>query len=211
MLHIASKATSPTKDGATWWLLHNNQSRWASHELAPKLKAAGVYDPDSIVLTASEPPAVPETAPLPSPAEIAALPADATRGQAAGSVCYMCHKIGATGVEFGPDLTAFASQQTKEVIAQAIAMPSADISHGFEGSILKTKDGKQIYGMVVANGDPVLIQSVGGIQQMVPKSKIASLTPMKNKSLMYEPAQLGLDAQKIADIVAWLKSLPQPQ
>jgi hypothetical protein len=25
---------------------------------------------------------------------------------------------------------------------------------------------------------------------------------------MYEPAQLGLDAQRIADIIAWLKSLP---
>jgi hypothetical protein len=28
---------------------------------------------------------------------------------------------------------------------------------------------------------------------------------------MYEPSQLGLDAQKIADIVAWLKSLTPAQ
>ncbi len=206
MLELASKASAPTKDSAVWWLLHNNQHRWAEHGLAPKLKASGVYDPDKIQLVASEPPPVPHAPSLPSPAEIAAIPGDPVRGKAAGSVCFMCHRIGETGVEFGPDLTAFASQQTKEVIAQAIAMPSADIAHGFEGSILKTKEGQVIYGMVVGSGDPVLIQSVGGIQQMVPKSKIASLSPMKNQSLMYEPAQLGLDAQKIADIVAWLKS-----
>ncbi|NBV86204.1 MAG: hypothetical protein EBS01_08085 [Verrucomicrobia bacterium] len=61
---------------------------------------------------------------------------------------------------------------------------------------------------MVANGDPVMIQCVGGMIQTVPKSRIASLTANKERSLMYEPSQLGLDAQKIADIIAWLKSLP---
>ena len=210
MLELAAKASAPTKDSAIWWLLHNNQHRWAEHALAPKLKASGVYDPEKIELVASEPPPVPQAPALPTPSEIAALPGDPVRGKAAGSVCFMCHRIGETGVEFGPDLTSFASQQTKEVIAQAIALPSADIAHGYEGSILKTKEGKLIYGMIVGSGDPVLIQSVGGIQQMVPRAKIASIAPMKSKSLMYEPAQLGLDAQKIADIVAWLKSSSKP-
>jgi putative heme-binding domain-containing protein len=122
----------------------------------------------------------------------------------------MCHRVGGNGADFGPDLTTFGSQQTKEVIAQAIARPSADISHGFEGNVIKTKDGKTIYGMVVGAGDPLMIQSVGGMLQTVPKSRIASDTKLKT-SLMYEPSQLGLDAQKIADIVAWLKSLTPAQ
>ncbi len=209
MMEVASKAELLGKDSAVWWLLHNNQGSWAEHGLTAKMKASGVYDPDKIEINSSEPPPIPENAqPLPSPAEIAKLTGDVARGQAAGSVCFMCHRIGENGIEFGPDLTAFASQQTKEVIAQAIALPSADISHGFEGSILKTKDGKVIHGMVVANGDPVMIQCVGGMIQTVPKSRIASLTQDKERSLMYEPSQLGLDAQKIADIIAWLKSLP---
>lgn len=210
MLEVATKQGLPGKESAVWWLLHNNQSLWSEHGLAAKLKASGVYDPDTIQLVSSEPPPSPKEAPsLPSPAEIAKLQGDISRGKSAGSLCLMCHRIGDQGIEFGPDLTAFASQQTKEVIAQAISMPSADISHGYEGSIVKTKDGKTIYGMVVATGDPLLIQCVGGMQQTVPKAKIASVVPMKGQSLMYEPSQLGLDAQKIADIVAWLKSLPQ--
>ncbi|MEY2599131.1 MAG: hypothetical protein RLZZ142_1390 [Verrucomicrobiota bacterium] len=211
MLEIATASSTPAKSSAVWWLLHNNQELWKEHDLGPALKSSGAYDPDKIELTSVEPPPVPENAPaLPSPKEIAALQGDATRGQAAGSVCFMCHRVGNNGLDFGPDLTAFGAQQTKEVIAQAIAYPSADIAHGFEGSVIKTKDGKTIYGMVVGSGDPLMIQSVGGVLQTVPKSRIASNEKMK-KSLMYEPTQLGLDAQKIADIIAWLKSLTPAQ
>jgi hypothetical protein len=42
--------------------------------------------------------------------------------------------------------------------------------------------------------------------QTIPRERVASVTRM-SKSLMYEPSQLGLTAQGIADIVAYLKSL----
>ena len=64
------------------------------------------------------------------------------------TVCYTCHKIGKAGIDFGPELTSFGPQQPTEVIANAIANPSAEISHGFEGSEVKTKqDGLTITGM----------------------------------------------------------------
>jgi len=47
---------------------------------------------------------------------------------------------------------------------------------------------------------------MGGLVQTVPRERIESVTRM-TKSLMYEPSQLGLTAQTIADIVAYLKSL----
>jgi putative heme-binding domain-containing protein len=109
-------------------------------------------------------------------------------------------------VEFGPDLTAFGKQQTREVIAQAIAKPSADISHGFDGSIVKTRDGLTITGMIVSDGDPLLIKCMGGLVQTVPRSRIQSVAKM-DRSLMYDPAQLGLDAQRISDIVTYLRGL----
>jgi putative heme-binding domain-containing protein len=58
---------------------------------------------------------------------------------------------------------------------------------------------------VLSDADPVLIKCMGGSTQNVPRSRIAKMERMK-KSLMYPPANLGLDAQRIADIVAWLKS-----
>jgi putative heme-binding domain-containing protein len=110
------------------------------------------------------------------------------------------------GVEFGPDLSTFGKQQPSEVIANAIAHPSADISHGFEGSEIKTKDGLTISGMILSSGDPVMIKCMGGLVQTVPKERIASIQKM-TRSLMYQPQQLGLTPQSISDIVAYLKSL----
>ena len=109
-------------------------------------------------------------------------------------------------MDFGPDLSTFGKQQTTEIVVQAIAEPGATISHGIEGSGVKTKDGLTITGMVVSSGDPLIIKCMGGIVQTVPKSSIASVTRM-TKSLMYDPSQLGLTAKGIADIVAYLKGL----
>ena len=60
--------------------------------------------------------------------------------------------------------------------------------------------------MVLSNDDPLIVKCMGGMIQTVPKSRIQSVKPM-TKSLMYQPQQLGLNGQTIADIVAYLKSL----
>jgi putative heme-binding domain-containing protein len=118
----------------------------------------------------------------------------------------MCHKIGDTGTDYGPDLTSFGKQQPSEVIINAILNPSVDISHGYEGSEIKTTDGLTIVGMVLSEGDPVIVKCLGGQTQTIAKSRIASLKRLE-KSLMYSPAQLGLNAQGIADMTAYLKGL----
>jgi len=195
------------KDLAMWWLLNRKGNDWKPYDIEGGLKALGLYDPDKVKLVAVEMPPVPQDAPkLPPFAEIAKLKGDPKNGQNAIAVCYTCHHVGKNGVDFGPDLSTFGRQQTTEIIVQAIAKPSATISHGFEGSEVKTKDGLTITGMVLSSGDPLIIKCMGGLVQTVPRTRIASVTKM-NRSLMYEPAQLGLTAQGIADIVAYLKGL----
>ena len=109
-------------------------------------------------------------------------------------------------MEYGPELTEYGKQQTAEMIIEAISSPSGSIAHGYAGSEVKTKDGLTIQGMALAGGDPVILKCMGGTLQTIPRAKIESMTQMK-RSLMYEPAQLSLGAQAIADIVAYLKSL----
>jgi hypothetical protein len=58
----------------------------------------------------------------------------------------------------------------------------------------------------LSGGDPVIIQSQGGLTQMIPKSRVESVRGL-NRSLMLSVEQLGLDAQAAADILAYLKSL----
>ncbi len=92
------------------------------------------------------------------------------------------------------------------MIINAILNPSADISHGYEGSEIKTKDGITIVGMVLSEGDPVIVKCIGGQTQTIAKSRIASLKRME-KSLMYAPSLLNLTPQGVADMTAYLKGL----
>jgi putative membrane-bound dehydrogenase-like protein len=207
MIELANARDFALKDLAKWWLFNRQGNDWKAFDVESGMKALGLYDPAKVTLVPVEMPPDKESEPkLPAVAEIAKLPGDVARGQTAVAVCYMCHKIGSTGVEFGPELTNFGKQQPTEVIVNAIANPSAEISHGFEGSEVKTKDGLAITGMVLSSGDPLIIKCMGGLVQTVPRDRIASVKTME-KSLMYTPGQLGLTPQAIADIVAYLKSL----
>lgn len=206
MIELAHAKDFPHQDLAKWWLMNRKNNDWKTYDVDGGMKALGIYDPDKVKLVAVEMPPVNKDAPkLPAAADIAKLKGDSARGAPLVAVCYTCHRVGKNGVDFGPDLTTFGKQQTTEVLINAIANPSADISHGFEGSEIKTTDGLTITGMVLSEGDPVIIKCMGGIVQTVPKKRITSLKKM-DRSLMYPPQQFGLDAQGIADIVAFLKN-----
>jgi len=166
-----------------------------------------LYDPEKVTLTAVPMPApVPSAQSLSSPKQIAALASDPVRGMAAVGVCYACHRIAGNGVDFGPELTEFGKQQTTEAIVEAIAQPSASISHGYEGHEIQTKDGLTITGIALSTADPVVMKCMGGVTQTIPRSRIKSMQKM-TRSLMYDPSNLGLTDQSVADIVAYLKSL----
>ena len=206
MIQIANTEGFVHKDLAKWWINNRKGNLWKSHNLDAILKSMG-QDPANVKLVAVEMPAMPANAPkFPSTAEIAKLTGDKERGKAAIASCYMCHKVGEQGIDYGPDLTTFGRQQPADVIINAIANPSAEVSHGYEGTEIKTKDGITIVGMVLSDGDPVIVKCVGGQTQTIAKSRIATMKPLE-KSLMYDPANLGLTPQSIADIAAYLKSL----
>jgi len=52
----------------------------------------------------------------------------------------------------------------------------------------------------------VIMQSVGGLQQTIPKGKIKSQKNLAY-SLMLSADQLGMTAQDVADLLSYLKSL----
>ena len=196
---------NPLKSGATWWLLNRVSNSWESFDLMPALKERGIFDPSKIVLqeiVSPDPAATPGN--LPPLAEILQLTGDAERGKIAAQRCVLCHQIGGVGVEVGPGLDGWGRGQTAEVIANSIVNPSTDIAHGYDGTEIKTKDGKTIHGLLIKDSNPFIIVSMGGVTQIVPGGQIASREKM-NRSLMLNAAQLGLSAQDVADLVAYLK------
>ena len=72
------------------------------------------------------------------------------------------------------------------------------------GTEIKTKDGMTIQGMLIKEGDPLMMRSMGGITQIIPADRVAARRRMAD-SLMMSAAQLGLTAQDVADLVAFLR------
>jgi putative membrane-bound dehydrogenase-like protein len=204
MLTLAD-AKSTARDQATWWLLNRMSNDWAEHGLRPALKAAGIYDPDAITLKESVIPKPAENLPELAIDQVATLKGDAARGKNTATRCLMCHSIGGTGAELGPALDGWGQGKSAEVIARAIIRPSAEIAHGYDGTELKTKDGLTIQGVLIKEGDPLMMRSMGGITQIIPTDRVATRRRM-SESLMMSAAQLSLSAQDVADLVAFLSA-----
>lgn len=204
MIDLASAQNFPQHDLAMWWLNSRQHNDWRPFGVLAEMKKRGlVKEKPLVAVTSPEPPPGPSK--LPPVSEIVNLTGDPVRGKATFAVCQSCHKVGAQGAEFGPDLTQFGKTQPREVIINAIVNPSAEISHGFEGTRIETNDGLIIDGIVTDNNDPIVIKSMGGLVQEVPREKTKSVQPL-GRSLMLAPDAMALTAESIADVVAFLKA-----
>ncbi len=196
-------AVPDVKDQANWWLENRFEGAWASMGLGPEMEKRHLLD-KPLPLVEITVPLKPESSKF-TVADVMALKGDPEKGKITAGRCIMCHKIGAVGPDYGPDLKGFASRQPPEIVAKSIIDPSADISHGFEGTALHLQDGKWIDGHILSDGDPVITRSTGGLTQKVPRNFITDRHDM-GRSLMLGADQLGMTAQDVADVVEWLKT-----
>jgi len=203
MLKVAG-GNGPLRELATWWLLNRLSNSWSDHNLRNALKVTGIYDPDAIKLeevVTPKPPADAAELPIES---VTALAGSAARGKEVAARCLMCHAIAGTGAELGPALDGWGKGKSPEIIARAIIRPSAEIAQGYDATELRTTDGLTIQGLLIKEGDPLMIRSQGGFTQIVPATRVANRRRM-TESLMMSAAQLGLTAQDVADLIAFLR------
>ncbi len=207
MVELASDAAFAQRDLAKWWLMNRKGNSWREFKVDELLTQRGLFDPAKATFSAAElPPVAPGAAKLGAVESIARLAGDPAKGKVRAAVCLACHKLGDQGMEYGPDLTAYGRNQSRENVILGIAHPDAEISHGYEGWRLVTTEGVVINGIVLSQSDPVIVKSMGGLVQTVPRSRIKELAPLR-RSLMFHPSQMGLDDQAVADLAAYLKSL----
>jgi putative heme-binding domain-containing protein len=205
MIELAQDKNFSQHALANWWLMNRKGNLWKPYDVEGLLKVRGLYDADKVVLTPFELSPVAADAPKVSIEKIAALKGDAARGKIAAGSCLACHRMGNEGIEYGPNLTGYAKNQSLETVIVGIAQPSSAISHGYEGSRLVTTDGIVITGMVLASGDPVIMKCMGGQIQTIPQKRVKEIKPLE-RSLMFYPSQLGLTDQSIADITEYLRN-----
>ncbi len=185
---------------ARWFIENRDKSYWRSFNLMAEIGGQSATLVDSIVPTfpkAKKELTLEEVQSYTDP--------DISRGKRALSQCYMCHVFGKEGIDFGPDLSAFAKGNPAETVIQAIIDPSADISHGFEGVEVKTTDNKTIQGFVISEGNPLILRVFGGADIVIDQDKIASRKDL-HYSFMPSAASLDISPEHVAAMVAYLKS-----
>ena len=202
----AAKINGPVGAEATRWLIHLGNTRWRKFRVFDSLKEEGIYDPSQVKITEIVVPPVGSKSKMPSVAKILALKGNAKKGKITAARCVMCHRIEGLGIDYGPSLEGWIQNQGDEKFVQSVVNPSAEIAHGYPGSRVQLKDGKEIHGLTLSAKNPLIMQSQGGIVQAIPSGKIKSVEPL-GRSLMLSAEQLGMSAQDVVDILAYLRSL----
>ncbi|MGZ8558914.1 MAG: PVC-type heme-binding CxxCH protein [Chitinophagaceae bacterium] len=120
--------------------------------------------------------------------------------------CSSCHRMGATGNNIGPDISAIGKKFDKSALLDAIINPNAAIVFGYEPWLVNTSDGESVFGFLIAdNKQSVVIKDISGAKHVIPQAKISS-KKKQDAGLMPDPAAMGLSEKNLADIAAFLLS-----
>lgn len=117
--------------------------------------------------------------------------------------CASCHKMGAlTGADIGPDLTGIRNKFDRRALLDAIVNPDADVMFGYEPLMITMRDGSIVYGFLQSEGAHLVVKEASGKLLTIAAKDVVSRE--KTRTLMPDPGTLGLEEQKLADIVAFL-------
>ena len=140
-------------------------------------------------------------------------PASPARGRPTyEKVCAQCHRFGAIGQDFGPDLTTLASRFKKRDVVEAILWPSKAVSDQYQSVEVKTKDGRELFGLVAREDAESVHLQMTPAERPVPiaKPQVASRRPSP-VSLMPEGLADDLTQGQLADLIAFLLAPPPQQ
>ena len=142
---------------------------------------------------------------------IAAMKGNAANGKTAAARCTICHKIGAAGVSFGPQLTNWGQARSIEEIVKEIMEPNAKLAHGFDKPV-RLRKGTNIAEGMLSNfswhAGSLKIKLFGGeVKKILFRRKGVKVEELKNHSWMPTPSRMGLSNQDVRDIAEYLKKL----
>lgn len=127
------------------------------------------------------------------------------------TACFQCHRIDNRHDTAGPNLAAVGDKFPRRELIQAILAPSSSIAVGYGATLVETKDGESIQGVVQqSTAETLELRLVEGQLRRIPKSEIVSQNALPT-SLMPEGLETGLTLQEFADLIAFLESLRLPE
>jgi putative heme-binding domain-containing protein len=131
---------------------------------------------------------------------------DAAAGaQAFRNTCAQCHKFGAIGQSYGPDLTRVGETMLRRDLLRSIFFPSEKVDAKYETTVIATKDNRTLRGLVVReDAQNVMLKTFEDVEPIaVAKSQIARRTTEKTSVMPADlPDRIG--DSTIRDISVYL-------
>lgn len=123
------------------------------------------------------------------------------------TTCATCHKVQGQGGDLGPDLSQIGGKLDRTHLIEATLDPSAEILQGYHTTIIETKSGRVLAGIVKSeSATEVNLQDAQGKTIMVTQGDIESREVSK-VSLMPEGLADQLTPAEFTDLVAYLTTL----
>lgn len=121
--------------------------------------------------------------------------------------CGACHSVNGRGGPLGPDLSAIAQTQSRELLTRALRDPNASISDGYKPVTVVTRDGQRVRG-VRKSEDAFSIQMMdeGGRLHGYLKSGVRDIV-RETSSLMPAFGPDRLNDSDLTDVLAYLNTL----
>jgi putative heme-binding domain-containing protein len=153
----------------------------------------------------------------PGPLRDAALTrrGDPTAGKAiffdtARARCSVCHKVGDTGGDVGPDLSHVGGKFDRPHLIESVIEPSAQIVEGYRATTLALADGRVFTGVVKdESADRLAVADAEGKRHIIATADIEARR-VEPVSLMPTGLVDHLTPDRFADLIAYLESLRPP-
>ena len=136
------------------------------------------------------------------------LPGDAARGRGHFTrVCSQCHRLEGVGHELGPNLAAFKSRGPEAILINLLD-PNREVNPLYVNYIAQLDDGRTVTGMIVdESAANITLKRAENATDTIPRGEIEMLKGT-GQSIMPEGLEKQLDRQAVADLLAYLNSLP---
>jgi len=136
---------------------------------------------------------------------------NATRGKAvfasATAKCAVCHKVQGQGGDAGPDLSQIGGKFDRTHLIESILDPSAEILQGFQSTVIVTKAGRVVTGIVKSeSATAVTLVDAEAKHITIPLRDIESRAASK-VSLMPTGLAEALTPAQFTDLIAYLETL----
>jgi putative heme-binding domain-containing protein len=132
---------------------------------------------------------------------------DAERGkQVFMQRCVTCHRADGQGMQVGPDLITVKTKG-RDGLLTAILDPNKEVAPQFIAYNVETKDGQSLIGLIAKDdATGMTLKMIGGAEQTISRAQIKG-SRSSGQSLMPEGIEAGMDAQAMADLLAFIEEL----